>query len=112
MKLVLEQSQKISKLESKIQASGIGNAGAHGPRELRARQLLPSTNPSEEDDLDFTDKSEVHGANIVVKETQGSGSSARDEIMRRLKEHPPPTSGPQKRRPSAQGPGYSDQKNG
>ena len=52
--MILEQSQKITNLESKIKKNEFENVVVFGERELHARQLLQSaTSASDGDSLEF-----------------------------------------------------------
>ena len=74
MNLILEQSQKITKLESRIKKNEFENVIIPRPKELCARRLLQSsTEGSDADILEFRDKSVADDAGTMLKETQGGG---------------------------------------
>ena len=90
VKLILEQSQKITNLESKIKKNKFENVVTlGGPRELYTRQLLSTDTESDGGVLQFQDKADIVLAEGETRETD----SERDYNVMKVPDHPPPNTG-------------------
>ena len=75
VKLVLEQSQKITKLEGKIKKNEFANVAVRGAREL----LRCANTSSEADILELAREHDRLGARKLMKENIENGASARED---------------------------------
>ena len=81
VQLILEQSQKITKLESKLKKNELENVVVLGQKELHMRQLLESaTSASDGDVLEFQDKAGKGGAEMMTKQ-EHRGASGKNELI-------------------------------
>ena len=91
VKLLLEQSQKITKLESKIKKNEFENVAIlGGTRELSVRQLLQSTDIESDGAIRHLEDKED---NVIAEGDTRETSNERENTVLKVPKHPPPTSG-------------------